>query len=84
MVRAICRRKVVDRKTTKEQMDMLALKETIDQQIGQFFQTPALCFPLSFFSLSSTSGQNYSSSSGITRLQWVFSHSFFSGKELTR
>ena len=31
MVRAMCGRKVVDRKTTEEQMDMLGLKETIDQ-----------------------------------------------------
>ena len=31
MVRAMCGQKVVDRKTTEEQMDMLELKETIDQ-----------------------------------------------------
>ena len=31
MVRAMCSQKVVDRKTTKEQMNMLRLKETIDQ-----------------------------------------------------
>ena len=31
MVRAICSQKVVDRKTTEEQMDMLWLKETIDR-----------------------------------------------------
>ena len=31
MVRAICGRKVVDRKTTDEQIDMLGLKETIDR-----------------------------------------------------
>ena len=31
MVRAICGQKVVDRKTTDEQMGMLGLKETIDQ-----------------------------------------------------
>ena len=31
MVRAICGQKVVDRKTTEEQIDMLGLKETIDQ-----------------------------------------------------
>ena len=30
MIRAMCIRKVVDRKTTKEQMDMLGLKETVD------------------------------------------------------
>ena len=30
MVRAMCSQKVVDRKTTEEQMDMLGLKETID------------------------------------------------------
>ena len=30
-VRAMCGQKVVDRKTTKEQMDMLGLKETIDR-----------------------------------------------------
>ena len=30
MVRTTCGQKVVDRKTTKEQMDMLGLKETID------------------------------------------------------
>ena len=30
MVRAICDQKVVHRKTTEEQMDMLGLKETID------------------------------------------------------
>ena len=30
MVRAMCGQKVVDRKTTEEQMDMLGLKETID------------------------------------------------------
>ena len=31
MVRAMCSQKVVDRKMTEEQMDMLGLKETIDQ-----------------------------------------------------
>ena len=31
MVRAMCGQKIVDRKTTKEQMDMLGLKETIDR-----------------------------------------------------
>ena len=31
MVRAMYGQKVVDRKTTEEQMDMLGLKETIDQ-----------------------------------------------------
>ena len=31
MVRAMCRQKVVDRKTTEEQMNMLGLKETIDR-----------------------------------------------------
>ena len=31
MVRAMCGQKVVDRKTTEEQMDMLGMKETIDQ-----------------------------------------------------
>ena len=31
MVRAMCGQKVVDRKTTNEQMDMLGLKETIDR-----------------------------------------------------
>ena len=31
MVRAMCGQKVVDRKTTEEQMGMLELKETIDQ-----------------------------------------------------
>ena len=31
MVRAMCGHKVVDRKTTEEQMDMLRLKETIDR-----------------------------------------------------
>ena len=31
MVRAICCHKVVDIKTTEEQMDMLGLKETIDR-----------------------------------------------------
>ena len=31
MVRAMCVQKVVDRKTTEEQMDMLGLKETIDR-----------------------------------------------------
>ena len=31
MVRAICGQKVVDRKTTEEQMDILGLKETIDR-----------------------------------------------------
>ena len=30
MVRAMCGQKVVDRKTTEKQMDMLGLKETID------------------------------------------------------
>ena len=30
MVRAMCGQKVVDRKKTEEQMDMLGLKETID------------------------------------------------------
>ena len=30
MIRAMCGQKVVDRKTTEEQMDMLGLKETID------------------------------------------------------
>ena len=31
MVRAMCGQIVVDRKTTEEQMNMLGLKETIDQ-----------------------------------------------------
>ena len=31
MVRAMCGQKVVDRETTKKQMDMLELKETIDR-----------------------------------------------------
>ena len=31
MAKAVCGQKVVDRKTTEEQMDMLALKETIDR-----------------------------------------------------
>ena len=31
MVRVMCSQKVVDRKTTEEQMDMLGLKETIEQ-----------------------------------------------------
>ena len=31
MVRAMCGQKVVDRKTTEEQMDMLGLKETINR-----------------------------------------------------
>ena len=31
MVRAMCSQKVVDRKTTEEEMDMLGLKETIDR-----------------------------------------------------
>ena len=31
MVRAMCGQKVVDSKTTEEQMDMLGLKETIDR-----------------------------------------------------
>ena len=31
MVRAMCSQKVVDRKTTEEQMDMLGLRETIDR-----------------------------------------------------
>ena len=31
MVRAMCGQKVVDRKTTEEQIDMLGLKETIDR-----------------------------------------------------
>ena len=31
MVRPMCDQKVVDRKTTEEQMDMLGLKETIDR-----------------------------------------------------
>ena len=31
MVRAMCGQKVVDRKTTEEQMDMLGLEETIDR-----------------------------------------------------
>ena len=31
MVRARCDQKVVDRKTTEEQMDMLGLKETTDR-----------------------------------------------------
>ena len=31
MVRAMCGQKVVDRKRTEEQMDMLGLKETIDR-----------------------------------------------------
>ena len=31
MVRATCGQKVVDRKTTEEQMGMLGLKETIDR-----------------------------------------------------
>ena len=31
MVRAMCGQKVVDRKTTEEQVDMLGLKKTIDR-----------------------------------------------------
>ena len=31
MVRAMCGQKVVDTKTTEQQMDMLGLKETIDR-----------------------------------------------------
>ena len=31
MVRAMCGQKVVDRKATEEQMDMLELKETVDR-----------------------------------------------------
>ena len=31
MVRAMCGQKIVDRKMTEEQMDMLGLKETIDR-----------------------------------------------------
>ena len=31
MVRAMCGQKVIDRKTTKKQMDMLVFKETIDR-----------------------------------------------------
>ena len=31
MVRVMCGQKVVDRKTTEEQMDILGLKETIDR-----------------------------------------------------
>ena len=31
MVRAMCDQKVADRKTTKKQMDMLGLRETIDR-----------------------------------------------------
>ena len=31
MVRAMCGQKVVDRKTTEEQVDLLELKETIDR-----------------------------------------------------
>ena len=31
MVRAMCGQKVVDRKNTEKQMNMLGLKETIDQ-----------------------------------------------------
>ena len=31
MMKAMCSKKVVDRKTTKEQMDMLGLGETIDR-----------------------------------------------------
>ena len=31
MVRAMCDQKVIDRKTTEEQMDMLGLKETVDR-----------------------------------------------------
>ena len=31
MVRAMCSQKVVDRKTTEEQMDMLGLRKTIDR-----------------------------------------------------
>ena len=31
MVRAMCGQKVVDRKTTEEQMDMLGLKETTER-----------------------------------------------------
>ena len=30
-MKAMCNQKVVDRKTTEEQMDMLGLKETIDR-----------------------------------------------------
>ena len=31
MMRAMCSQKVVDRKTTKEQMDLLELNKTVDQ-----------------------------------------------------
>ena len=31
MVRAMCDRKVVERKTTEEQLEMLGLKETLDR-----------------------------------------------------
>ena len=31
MVKAMCSQKVADRKTTEEQMDMLGLRDTIDQ-----------------------------------------------------
>ena len=31
MVRTMCGQKVVDRKTTEEQMDLLGLRETIDR-----------------------------------------------------
>ena len=31
MVKAMCGQKVIDKKTTKEWMDMLGLKETIDR-----------------------------------------------------
>ena len=31
MVKALCNQKVVDRKTTEEQIDLLGLKETIDR-----------------------------------------------------
>ena len=36
MVRAMCGQKIVDRKTTEEQMDMLGLKETIDRLASEW------------------------------------------------
>ena len=50
MMRVMCGQKVVDRKTTEEQMDMLGLKETIDllataNGLDQWFSTFFMTWP---------------------------------------
>ena len=43
MVRAMCGQRVVDRKTTEEQMDLLGLKETMDRLLMEWGKSGSLC-----------------------------------------